>query len=125
MHKALVNLMIFKRDNENNWVEFFIHELRMQSDLGKQLDSDRRVVNRYFANIAEMRMNDLIDIKTARMLTNYRGLNGFYDLVTPLNRAKYGNEPHYEHIFRTLKRVRKRYESHSNAIQLRQTDELS
>ena len=102
MHRALVNLMIFKRDNDDKWVELFILEFRKGSELGQRLDADRRVVNRYFSNIAELMMSSLIDMKTAKMLTNYRGLNGFYELVTPMNRAKYGYEPHYEQVFRTL-----------------------
>lgn len=109
MHHALVNLQVLRRDHGDSLYPMFATEFARQSELGSAIDSDRRIVNRYFANIAEMSMNGLITRSTARMLLNYRGLNIFYDIVVPLNRAKYGTEPHYELVLATLKRLRKRY----------------
>ena len=109
MHRALVNLQVMQREYGDGFYAMFATEFYKRSELGGAIDADRRVVNRYFANIAELRLNGLITRSTARMLVNYRGLNVFYDIVVPLNRAKYGTEPHYEHVLATLKRLRKRY----------------
>ena len=109
MHRALVNLQVLKREHGEGLYPMFATEFARQSELGSSIDADRRIVNRYFANIAEMRLNGLITRNTSRILLNYRVLNVFYDIVVPLNRAKYGTEPHYEIVLATLKRLRKRY----------------
>lgn len=118
MHKALVNLQVLKGKYGEGLFPLFADEFARRSELGAAIDADRRIVNRYFANIAEMHMNGLINASTAKMLLNYRGLNVFYDIVVPLNRAKYGKEPHYEIVLNTLKTLRKRYDYAANAPKL-------
>lgn len=71
------------------------------------LEYDRRVVNRYFVNIAQLYEAKLISHRLAHLLSNFYGLNVFYKIVVPMNMELYGAmKPTYES---TLRRVRAGY----------------
>ncbi|ESQ76963.1 hypothetical protein AEYBE204_18990 [Asticcacaulis sp. YBE204] len=109
MHEALLVLYRLKMSKPDDFAHHFIQEFRQGTPEGLRLDQARRLVNRYFVNIAEMRRNRLINQKLARMLCNFQGLNIFYKIVVPMNQAKYGNQQEHSEIYQLLRRIKSRF----------------
>ncbi len=109
MHDALVKLMSHYIAHRADFASIFAEEFRSRTDLGIGLDAARRLVNRYFVNIHDMYTNGLIDKQLASMLCNFQGLNIFYQVVVPMNEAKYGRLPNNQATFERLKQLRSQY----------------
>ena len=102
MHLSMQGLMALHRSRPDDFARHYIREFHARSPEGMQLDIFRRSINRYYVNIADMAANGLLDRKMASMLTNFQGLNIYYQVVMPMNRAKYANNEKNEQVFRTL-----------------------
>ena len=109
MHKALDVLRKFRDLHGDNFTDVYRDLFRNKPDDWYPLDLSRREVNRYYTNVAEMHMNNLISRRLARMLTAHHGLNSYYEIVFPMNMVKYGPVDHYVKVFKTLKKIRKSF----------------
>ncbi|ESQ81212.1 hypothetical protein [Asticcacaulis sp. YBE204] len=110
MHDALYRLMQHYTQNPDNFVELYLSEFLSHTQKGFEIERSRRIVSRYFNDIAEMRQNKLIDRKLARMLCNFQGLNIYYNVVVPMSRARYGNSKTRERIYAALRAIRPHFD---------------
>lgn len=106
MGKALFALTGWHLEHGEAQAEVFVEHFDTRDEAAAEIDEHRRVVNRYFTNIAQMYANGLIDRRVGRMVTNFYGLNVYAKIVVPMNEAKYGNGDPTPKI---LRRIRKQY----------------
>ncbi len=121
MHSAMQTLISYYDSRPDDFAQHYADEFGKRSEEGIQLDKHRRTLNRYYVNIADMTDNNLLDRKMAMMLTNFQGLNIYYLIVAPMNRAKYANNEKNEQVFRTLKGIRKVFNDGSFALKPHET----
>ncbi|MFN3229454.1 MAG: hypothetical protein ACK41P_06345 [Asticcacaulis sp.] len=110
MHDALYRLMALYTHDRDSFVDRYLSAFMARTQEGFEIERSRRIVSRYFNDIADLHRNKLIDRKLARMLCNFQGLNIYYNVVIPMSRARYGQSKEREHIYAVLKSIRPRFD---------------
>ena len=103
MGDAMYDLVDWMLNTPEAFAEQYKEKFKEADPVSIKMDEARRTVNRYFLNVAQLYEAGLIDHKFARMVTNFYGLNVYYQIVVPMNNAKYGADEHYPDILRKIR----------------------
>jgi hypothetical protein len=109
VYKAMHTLRKFAEKFGDDFPNVYAKYYQSKNDEYLEIDSARRVINRYFTNVAEMRFNGLISKSLAKMLLAHHGLNLYYAIVVPMNLIKYGDIPENRRIVSGLREISKSY----------------
>jgi hypothetical protein len=110
MVEALREIVLFYNTNQDEFAEIFGAEHAKQTDAGIKLNNARGIVVQYFEQVADMYQNRLIDVRLARMLCNFYGLNVYYQIVVPMGWARTDvSHAHDVAIVEALKRLKPQY----------------
>jgi len=109
MRDACNKLLSWKRRHGDAFAEVWLEGMSAGADDALAVNTARRIVARYFLNIAKLRRINAIDHASARLLAECYGLNVFYQIAAPLNRLLATDVSDFEALTRRLRKIRRTY----------------
>jgi hypothetical protein len=109
MRDAFNDLLDWRKRYGADFANEWLARKRERMDDAMKANTARRIVARYFLNIARLLEIEAIDRKAAKQLAACYGLNVFYQIAVPLNRLIAEDTADFERLTRRLKGIRKSY----------------
>lgn len=95
MRSAMNELSWYYSESEDkeNFAQNWYKDFKASQDSPKarsiRLDQHRRLINRYFSDIARCRRNNLIDKKLAILAGRHYGINVYFKIVSEMNKVMF------------------------------------
>jgi hypothetical protein len=109
MSAAFKTLWTWYYAHRDSFVQDWLALEQTDKALYEEISAARRLVSRFYIDVARLYVNQKISRKLARMATASTGINCLYQIVLPMNEA------HGTHVskryLRTIRKIRKRYVS--------------
>jgi len=105
MAAAMRRLVKWRLEYKDNFAKVWEERRQMGDADAVELNAARRLVSRYYYDVARLHEVGLISSKFARALLSNNGLHVFYDICEPLNDARHHDRErrHAERLMRLLK----------------------
>jgi hypothetical protein len=109
MRKACNHLLAWRRAHGERFEQIWSDQMATREVGAAETNTARRIVSRYFLNLAKLRRINAVDPESARLLADCYGLNVFYQIVVPLNLRLAANAGDFNKLTNELRLIRREY----------------